>query len=143
MAGYTAAMGNVSHYKQVNNYSGVTDADPHRLVQMLLEGVLGKLAMVKGMMIHGEVAKKGEVIGQAMAIVGGLRSSLNLSAGGELAANLDALYDYIERRLLSANIKNDVDMIIEVTGLLREIKSGWDAIPVEFRTKISPEVEHA
>lgn len=143
MAGYTATMGNISHYNQVNNHSGVTDADPHRLVQMLLEGVLGKLAIVKGMMNRGELAKKGEVIGQAMAIVGGLRSSLNLSAGGDLAANLDGLYDYIERRLLTANLKNDVDMVVEVTGLLREIKSGWDAIPLEARTKISPEQESA
>lgn len=143
MAGYTATTGNVSHYNQVNNYSGVTDADPHRLVQMLLEGALGKLAVVKGMMTRGENAKKGEIIGQAMAIVGGLRSSLDMSAGGELAANLDDLYEYMERRLLMANIKNDIDMIIEVTGLLNEIKSGWDAIPVESRTKISPQIDHA
>lgn len=143
MAVYTATMGNVSHYNQVNNHSGVTDADPHRLVQMLLEGVLGKLALVKGMMSRGELAKKGEVIGQAMAIVGGLRSSLDMSAGGELAANLDGLYEYMERRLLTANIKNDVDMVIEVSNLLKEIKAGWDAIPVEARTKISPESEGA
>lgn len=143
MAAYTATTGNVSHYNQVNNYSGVTDADPHRLVQMLLEGVLGKLAVVKGLMTRGEVAQKGEVIGQAMAIVGGLRSSLDMQAGGELAANLDGLYEYMERRLLSANLNNDVDIIIEVAGLLQEIKSGWDAIPVESRTKISPETESA
>lgn len=143
MAGYTATTSNISHYKQVSTHSGITDADPHRLVQMLLEGVLGKLALVKGMMTRGELSKKGEVIGQAMAIVGGLRSSLNMSAGGELAANLDALYDYIERRLLTANIKNDVNMVIEVVSLLKEIKSGWDAIPVEARTKIIPETEGA
>ena len=143
MAGYTATTGNISHYNQVNNYSGVTDADPHRLVQMLLEGVLGKLAVVKGIMSRGEIAKKGELIGQAMAIVGGLRSSLDLSAGGDLAANLDGLYEYIERRLLTANIKNDIEMVIEVTNLLREIKSGWDAIPLESRTRISQEFEKA
>lgn len=138
MAGYTATTNNISHYNQVSNHSGVTDADPHRLVQMLLEGVLGKLAIVKGMMGRGELAKKGEVIGQAMAIVGGLRSSLDLSAGGEIAVNLDDLYEYMERRLLMANVNNDVDMVIEVTNLLKEIKAGWDAIPVESRTKISP-----
>ena len=143
MSAYTATTGNISHYNQVNNHSGVTDASPHRLVQMLLDGVLGKLATVKGMMTRGQMSKKGEVIGQAMAIVSGLRSSLDLSAGGELAANLDRLYDYIERRLLTANIKNDVDIIIEVSDLLREIKSGWDAIPVEARTRIKAELENA
>ena len=143
MTGQTATMSNVGQYNQVNSYSGVTDADPHRLVQMLLQGVLGKLAVVKGLMSRGDVAKKGEVIGQAMAIVGGLRSSLDMQSGGELAANLDGLYEYMERRLLAANLNNDVDIVIEVTGLLREIKSGWDAIPVEFRTKITPASESA
>ena len=143
MTGQTATMSNVGQYNQVNSYSGVTDADPHRLVQMLLQGVLGKLAVVKGLMSRGDVAKKGEVIGQAMAIVGGLRSSLDMQSGGELAANLDGLYEYMERRLLAANLNNDVDIVIEVTGLLREIKSGWDPIPVEFRTKITPASESA
>lgn len=143
MSAYTATTGSISHYNQVNNHSGITDASPHRLVQMLLDGVLGKLASVKGMMARGQMAKKGEVIGQAMAIIGGLRSSLDLSSGGELAANLDNLYDYIERQLLTANLKNDVDIIIEVTDLLREIKSGWDAIPEEARVKIRSELESA
>lgn len=143
MAGYTATMSNIGHYNQVNKFSGVTDASPHRLVQMLLEGVLGKLAVVKGMMSRGEVAKKGEIIGQAMAIVGGLRASLDLSAGGDLATNLDSLYEYIERRLLMANIKNDLDMVVEVAGLLHQIKTGWDGIPEQSRTKISAQIENA
>ena len=143
MAGYTATTGNIGHYNQVSNYSGITDANPHRLVQMLLEGALSKLAIVKGMISRGQVAKKGETIGQAMAIVGGLRSSLDLSAGGELAANLDGIYEYIERRLLTANLQNDVDMIVEVSSLLREIKEGWDAIPAESRERISSEFESA
>ena len=133
----------LAHYQSVSVSAGVEGATPHRLVQMLLQGVLGKLAVVKGLMSRGDVAKKGEVIGQAMAIVGGLRSSLDMQAGGELAANLDGLYEYMERRLLTANLDNDVDIVIEVTGLLREIKSGWDAIPVESRTKITPESESA
>jgi len=139
MKGHTATMSDISHYKQVDNYSGVNDANPHRLVQMLLEGVLGKLAVAKGLIIRGDIANKGEIISQAMAIVGGLRSSLDMEAGGELAANLDDLYEYIERRLLLANLNNDVDIVVEVAELLSKIKSGWDAIPSEFRTKINLE----
>ncbi len=138
--GFTATTGNVSQYNQVNNYSGITDADPHRLVQMLLEGVLGKVAVVKGLMKRGEISKKGEVIGNAISIVSGLRASLDIEAGGELAENLDNLYEYIERRLLQANLKNDTDILDEVTSLLREIKTGWDAIPMEYRNKSSETV---
>lgn len=129
----TSLRNNISQYKQIDNFTGVTDASPHQLVCMLLDGVLDKVAMVKGVMMHGEIARKGELIGQAVSIVSGLRSSLNMEAGGELAANLDDLYDYIERRLLEANLKNDVAMLDEVGRLLREIKTAWDAIPAEAR----------
>ena len=132
---YASMSNNISHYNQVDRVSGVSDADPHRLVQMLLEGALGKIAVVKGLMERKEIAKKGEVISQAVLIVAGLRSSLDLSAGGELAANLDNIYEYTERRLLEANIKNDVTILDEVSKLLHEIKSGWESIPAELRNK--------
>ena len=125
---------NINAYTQVNKYSGITDASPHRLVQMLLEGALEKLAGVKVLLKHGDVAKKGETIGQIIAIIGGLRSSLNKEAGGEMAENLDRLYDYMERQLLQANLNNDVNILDEVSSLLKEIKTGWDAIPAEIRS---------
>lgn len=135
--GNTSMNNNVSQYSQVNRVGGVTDADPHRLVLMLLEGALGKMATVKGLIMRGEIAKKGEVIGQAISIIGGLRSSLDLSKGGEIAANLDNLYEYIERQLIQANLKNNIEIVNEVVSLLREIKTAWDSIPVESRTKPS------
>jgi len=129
----TSMGSSVSHYNQINRISGVTDADPHRLVLMLLDGAIGKIAIVKGLMIRKDVAKKGEVIGQTIAIIGGLKSSLNLEAGGDLATNLDNIYEYIEGRLLKANLKNDVSILDEVSRLLHEIKSGWEAIPPDVR----------
>ena len=131
----------VNHYSQVDSYTGVTEAGPHQLVQMLLEGALGKIASAKGMMARGEISNKGEVIGQAISIVGGLRSSLDMSAGGELAANLDNIYEYIERRLVKANLDNDVSIMDEVANLLREIKAAWESIPQESRIK--PDVDLA
>ena len=132
--GMTTSAGNVSHYSQVDCYTGVTEADPHQLVQMLLDGALGKVAVAKGLIARSETAKKGEVIGQAISIVGGLRASLDLSAGGEIAANLNDLYLYIEGRLLEANMNNDVNALDEITSLLREVKSAWESIPQEART---------
>ena len=126
---------NIDAYTQVNKYSGVTDASPHRLVQMLLEGALEKIAGVTVLLKRGDIAKKGETIGQIIAIIGGLRSSLNKEAGGEMAENLDRLYDYMERQLLQANLKNDVNILDEVSSLIKEIKTGWDAIPAEIRNK--------
>ena len=131
----TTTNNNISHYSSVGSYTGVTDADPHQLVQMLLDGALRKIATVKGLIQRKEIAKKGEVMGQAVSIVAGLRSSLDLSAGGELATNLDNLYEYIERQLLQANLKNDTTIIDEVSTLLHEVKTAWESIPPELRKK--------
>ena len=115
-------------YRQVNTEIGVATASPHRLIQMLFEGALERLASAKGHLQRNEIASKGEQIGKAINIIGGLHDSLNLEAGGELARNLDVLYDYMQRRLLQANQKSDPAVLDEVAGLLRELKAGWDAI---------------
>lgn len=105
----------------------VEEATPHRLIQMLFEGALQRVASAKGAMLRNEVAEKGLEIGRAIAIIGGLRDSLNLQQG-ELAQNLDSLYEYMERRLFEANLKNNSDVLDEVSSLLREVKLAWDAI---------------
>ena len=138
---YTTTNGSVNQYSNVDNYTGVTDASPHQLVQMLLDGAIGKIAVVKGLMLRGETAEKGKVIGQSISIVGGLRSSLDMESGGDLAANLDDIYEYIERRLLESNLKNDVTILDEATSLLREIRTAWVAIPEDVRNQNRPSLE--
>ena len=123
----------VSQYSQVDTYSAVAGADPHRLVLMLMDGVLTKLAVAKGGLERKDMAVKGAAIGQAISIIGGLQGSLDLEAGGELAANLDALYTYMEQRLTQANIHNDLEALEEVARLMNEIRAGWMAIPDEYR----------
>lgn len=118
----------MKQYQTVNVHAQVTEASPHRLIQMLLEGGLQRIAQARGALQHGNIALKGELIGKAMGIVGGLRDGLNLEKGGEMAANLDNLYAYMMQRLSMANLKNDAAMLDEVAGLLREVKEGWDAI---------------
>jgi flagellar protein FliS len=76
---------------------------------------------------------KGQNIGHAIQIVGGLQSSLNIEAGGEVAENLSNLYDYMVRRLLAANNQNDESILDEVSGLMVEIKMGWDAMPDAYK----------
>jgi flagellar protein FliS len=100
---------------------------------MLLDGALDRIASAKGAIARNEVARKGELLGSAIAIIDGMRASLDYNGGGEIAANLGSLYDYIERRLLEANTSADVAILDEVGGLLKEIKSGWNSIPADVR----------
>lgn len=115
-------------YSAVDAYSGALGADPHRLVQLMLEGALTRLAEARGCIVRGRIGDKAAHLARAMGLVQGLRASLDCDTGGELARNLDDLYDYMERRLLRANADNDPAALDEVSALLREIKAGWDAI---------------
>ncbi len=123
----------MKQYKQVRVHGGIMDATPHRLVQMLMEGALERIAQAKGNMLNKDIAGKGEYIGKAIDIIGGLQSSLNKEAGGELAVNLSNLYDYMVRRLVDANVRNDPKILDEIAGLMTEIKSGWDNIPDSYK----------
>ncbi len=118
----------LKQYQQVSTESGVAYASPHRLIQMLMEGAFERIATAKGCIQRQDISGKGEQIGKAIDIIGGLRDGLNMDAGGDLAANLDALYDFMQQRLLEANLRSDAAILDEVADLLRPIKEGWDAI---------------
>jgi flagellar protein FliS len=123
----------MNEYRSAGMEGVVEEASPHLLVHMLLQGAMDKIAAAKGHMQAGDVALKGENVSKAISIIESLRVSLDREVGGELAANLNDLYDYMGRRLLEANARNEIAMLDEVAGLLGEIKSGWDAIPPEHR----------
>jgi flagellar protein FliS len=118
----------MKEYEQVGARSQVEGASPERLIQLMLEGALDRVSLARGAMENGETAAKGERIGKAISLVEGLRASLDHERGGELAGNLDALYEYASRRLLEANLRNDVAILDEVSNLLREIKQAWDRL---------------
>lgn len=127
-------------YQQVSTQASVAYASPHRLIQMLMEGAFERIAVAKGCIQRQDIPGKGEQIGKAIDIIGGLRDGLNQDAGGEIAANLDVLYDYMQRRLVEANLRSDVATLDEVANLLRPIKEAWDAIGETPSAKDSPAV---
>lgn len=127
-------MGNeaaVRAYQQIGKRSEVEAASPHRLIQLLMERVLTKIAMARGHMDRNAIAEKGQHIGDAIDIITVLQASLNDKPDSKLAGNFDALYDYMTRRLVEANLKNDPVLLDEVTALMRELKEAWDAISAQ------------
>ncbi len=124
----------LKQYQKLGIESEVSHASPHRLIQLLFEGALGRLAAAQGAMERGDLAVKGEMLGKAIGIVGGLRSSLDMEAG-ELSERLDQLYEYINLRLLEASTQNDIDKVTEVIQLLKTVKSGWDEISPQAAPK--------
>ncbi len=118
----------VDAYQNVSTECALSYCSPHQLIQMLYDGVLARLAAAKGCMQRRQLAEKGVFVGKALAIIAALRGWLDKEKGGEIAENLDRLYDYMGRRLMQAHRDNDSAILDEVAGLLREIKQGWDAI---------------
>ncbi len=116
-------------YAKVGVETGVVAASPHKLIVMLFDGALLALTTALQHMNTGNIAGKGQSISKAIAIIdSGLRASLNKEAGGEIAASLDALYEYMSNRLLQANLNNSPEQIEEVQRLLKELKAAWEAI---------------
>lgn len=124
-------MNGLQAYQRVNTQTSITDADPHKLIQLLYNGALERINMAKARMQAKDFEGKGRLISKAIEIVGGLRSFLDFEKGGELAERLETLYDYMERMLFEANRHNDVEKLDEVARLLRQIKDGWDGIRSE------------
>ena len=132
-------------YKSINTQTGIVDADPHRLIQMLFAGALEQILVAKGCMQRADVAGKGEAISKAIGIVGGLLDSVNEDAeqkssdATQLGTNLTALYTFVTRRLSDANIANDELALDESANVLRELQSGWNDIRAEVLAQPSSE----
>lgn len=119
----------VHAYAKVGMETGVVAASPHKLIVMLFDGALVALGTALISMRDGNIGEKGKSISKAIMIIdSGLRAALDKKAGGEIAEGLDALYEYMSARLLTANLNNDPSILEEVQRLLTELRDAWNAI---------------
>lgn len=124
---YTAS--GTKAYAQIGVESAVMSASPHQLITMLFDGAMSALVRARLFMQQGETVAKGEALSKAINIIdNGLKAGLDQDKGGEIAENLSSLYDYMIRRLLQANLRNDSQAIEEVEGLLTNIAEAWKQI---------------
>jgi len=119
----------LASYGEVSVQAGTAYADSVQLIQMLFDGLNDSLLAAEGQIERKEIQAKGESISRAIRIVLGLQGSLDLEKGGEIASNLAELYDYCTRRLMHANLKNDVEAVREVKRLMSDIGDAWSQIP--------------
>jgi len=116
-------------YRSTAAHGSVAAADPHGLVLLLMNGSLERIAAARGCIQNKAYVEKARLIHRAVAIVDELRASLNLQKGGAVAANLNELYDYMCRQLLTATVTNDTEVLDEVLGLLQRIRDAWLEVP--------------
>ncbi|GAA6693767.1 flagellar export chaperone FliS [Escherichia coli] len=113
-------------YAQIGVESAVMSASQQQLVTMLFDGVLSALVRARLFMQDNDQQGKGVSLSKAINIIeNGLRVSLDEESKDELTQNLIALYSYMVRRLLQANLRNDVSAVEEVETLMRNIADAW------------------
>ena len=115
-------------YNDIKINAGVAGASPHRLIEMLYEGLLERIAQLKGAIEQKNIELKHLKVNQSISIVLGLREALNVDAAEDLVGGLDSLYDYIQRQLWSAHVNNAPALLDECTELVVEVSSAWREI---------------
>ncbi len=123
-------IGSYSTYAQVDLSSKVATATPENLVRMLYDGALKAIWAAQEHTRMQNIAEKGQSISKALAILGELSGSLNHEVGGEISRNLEALYDYMTRSLLQANVENSQEGLEEIENLLTGLRDAWTEISV-------------
>ena len=118
----------LDQYAAVRNGEVMEGMSPHRVTQLMLETLATRIAEARGHCERGEIEARGTKIAKGIALIEGLVLSLDLERGGDIAANLQSLYEYLARRLVTANLDNSLETLDEASALVGEIKAGWDGI---------------
>lgn len=128
---YPSSRHYAEQYRKVGATSSILEADPHKLVQLLLEGAGTRLRLAMACLERGDQAGKGKAVARTCDIIGHLAGTLDMEKGGEIAQNLAALYDYIQLRITQGNLDNDRGAFLEALELIGQIESAWSGMQAQ------------
>ena len=119
---------NIKAYTAGNLAADLATADPHRVIQLMMQGCLERLAQAKGAIERQDMEAKSVAISKAQGLLHGLQDALDMSQGA-MSEDLYGLYAYMDERIWDASLARDIAPLDEVMGLMLTIKSGWDQLP--------------
>ena len=131
---------NLKAYKKTNLEAELSVADPHRVIQMMYEGLIERLSQAKGAIMRHDYEYKADRISKAVGIINGLQSALDNRSNPELGQRMFALYDYMKELLTKASVSVDTAPIDEVINLILPIKQAWDQIPQDIKEKTNQQI---
>ncbi len=125
----------INAYKSVGVKNDLAVADPHRVIQLLMQGALENMAKAKGAIERKDYATKSQTMSKAMTIIAALQNSLDMKVGGEVSQNLWSLYDFMLNHLMMASRESSIQKVDDVLEIMLKIKSAWDSIPQNEKEK--------
>ncbi|MGN0893749.1 MAG: flagellar export chaperone FliS [Succinivibrio sp.] len=131
---------NLKAYKRTNLEAELSVADPHRIIQMMYEGLIERLSQAKGAILRHDYEYKANRISKAVGIINGLQTALDKKSNPELFDRMYALYDYMKELLDKASVSLEVGPIDEVINLILPIKQAWDNIPQDVKEKANQQI---
>lgn len=131
---------NLKAYKRTNLEAELSVADPHRVIQMMYEGLIERLSQAKGAILRNDFEYKANRLNKAIGIINGLQTALDIKNNPELGQRMNALYDYMKSQLDKASVSLDVGLIDEVINLILPIKQAWDQIPQDVKDKTNQQI---
>ena len=123
----------LSHYRNVGAIGSVESADPHKLVQLLYDGLAEALSTARRAIERNDIGAKSAAISKAAGIIDALRGSVDAQRGGAIAENLEQLYEYMGRKLTVTNLHSDLDALQEVVNVNETLRTAWSTIPEAVR----------
>lgn len=118
----------IQAYKKDSLKSDLASADPHRIIQLLMQGVLERLALSKGYIERRDMEAKSATLTRVVEIINALRDALDRDANPDLVDNLEALYLFMIEQIYEASAQQDTSKLDLVMRLMLEIKGAWDQI---------------
>ncbi len=119
---------NQKAYKATSISADLAVADPHRVIQLMMQGFLERLAQAKGAIERQDMEAKSIAVSKAQGLLHGLQDALDMSQGA-ISEDLHGLYAYMDERIWDASLTRDVAPLDEVMNLMVTIKSAWDQLP--------------
>lgn len=121
--------GNIRSYVQVNTQASLADADPHKVIEVMMTAALDHIGKAKGAIERKDIPTKARSINRAVAIVSGLQGALDHSVNPQFARSMDDVYSYMKTRLIEASASMDVAVLDELYQLFYPILDAWRSIP--------------
>ncbi len=113
------------------------NTSPEQLVVMCYDGMIRFLGITEKAIQEGDIQRKVKHVNKVLAIVEELQSTLDFERGGDIAKNLDRLYNFFSSQLMKVSLDNDLEILAQIRTMLTDLRSSWAKVAVDQSAQAS------